>query len=415
MRFNEAQNAPVTAASGALFRPNCRLGTVLPEALSGWSGLRAGFGMNRLGLALLLAIGLAGAGALVAPPALRLWELHMAADDPVALSQLRLGETLDAARVATGIDAAIDAGDAELADSFISLAAERGIAVAPEQLRRLQALRDGAWLRSASDFGHGFLAGARDSDAAFAGALASDVSGFGDLRDLALEGRKLLGGEGADETVLALSAVGLAVSAATWVSLGGGLPARGGLSAVKAAGKAKLLSPALTASLGRAAAGALDRPALAASFGAAARLDLAAAKVAAGGIVRPAALARFTALGQDAGVLYARTGQRGLRQVLAIADDAGDIGKAARLGAAKPSTLRATLKVLGRSALVLGTLSLSAASWMLALTGYALALAMAAQRFGWWLGRLGRGRRRERARRQGASVLRWQPALPAAA
>ncbi|WP_332681360.1 hypothetical protein [Bosea sp. (in: a-proteobacteria)] len=349
--------------------------------------------MNRLGPAVLLALGLAGAGAAIVPPALRLWELHAVADDPVALSLLRLDGKLDARRVAAGIDEAILAGDVELAESFVALAAERGIAVAPELTLRLQSLRDGAWKRAASDFGHGFLAGERDSDAAFAGALASDVSGFGDLRDLALEGRKLLGGEGADETILALAAVGLAVSAATWISVGGGLPARGGLSAVKAAGKAKLLSPALGANLGRAAAGALDRPALAASLGAAARLDLAAAKAAAGGIVRPAALARFSALGQDAGVLYARTGQRGLRQVLAVAEDAGDIGRAARLSAAKPSTLRATLKVLGRSALVLGTLGLSAASWMLALLGYALALAIAAQRFGWWLGRLGHRRR----------------------
>lgn len=371
--------------------------------------------MKRVGLALLLALGLGGAGVLIVPPALRLWELQAVADDPVVLSRLRLDEKLDASRMAAGLGEAIAAGDVELADSFMTLAAERGIAVAPELALRLQSLRDGTWLRAASDFGHGFLAGARESDAAFAGALASDVSGFGDLRDLAFEGRKLLGGEGADETVLALSAVGLAVTAATWVSMGGGLPARGGLSAIKAAGKAKLLSPALTASLSRAAAGALDRPALAASLGAAARLELAAAKVAAGGIVRPAALARFAALGQDAGVLYARTGQRGLRQVLAVAEDAGDIGKAARLGAAKPSTMRATLKVLGRSALALGALSLSAASWMLALLGYVLALAMAAQRFGWWLGRLGRGRRLERAARKRASTLRWNPALPAAA
>lgn len=336
-------------------------------------------------------LGLAAAGALVAPPGWRHWQLQLTADDPVALSQLRLGAALDRGRVASEIDQAIAAGDADLAGSFVALAAERGIVVAPEQLARIEALRQGALMRAASDFGHGFVSGARESDAAFAGVLASDVSGFGDLRDLAREGGKLLGGEHADETVLALAVVGLAVSAATWVSFGGGLPARGGLSAVKAASKTKLLSPALTASLGRVAAGALDRPALAASLNAAARLDLAAARAAAGGIVRPAALARFSALGRDAGALYARTGQRGLRQALAVAEDAGDIRKAARLSVAKPSMARATLKVLGRSALVLGALSLSAASWMLAFLGYALALAMAAQRFGWWLGRLGRG------------------------
>ncbi|MBR3189481.1 hypothetical protein [Bosea sp. (in: a-proteobacteria)] len=338
-------------------------------------------------------VALAAGGAMIAPPALQSWQLQQAKDDPSELSRLRLVGVATQDRIAPEIDRAVAAGDLGLAESFVALAAERGIATAPERVAQIEALRQNALTRAVSDFGHGFVAGERESDAAFAGALVGDISGFGDLRDLVREGHKLVGGETIDETVLALAAVGLAVSAATWVSLGGSLPARGGVSAIKAASKAKLLSPVLTANLGRMAAGAVDRPALTASLGAAARLDLAAAKTAAGGIVRPAALARFTALGQDAGALYARTGQRGLRQVLAVAEDAGDVGRAAKLAAAKPSTVRATLRLLGRSALVLGALSLQAAGWMLALLGYALAVAMAAQRFGWWLGRLGRKRR----------------------
>ncbi|RXT57628.1 hypothetical protein B6S44_04255 [Bosea sp. Tri-44] len=346
----------------------------------------------RLAVAPVLIVALVSAGITVVPPALHHWRLHRAADDPAELSRLRLDGVATADRLTHEIDRAVAAGDLDLAENFVALAAERGIAIAPEPLARIAVLRETALTRAVSDFGHGFIAGDRESDAAFAGAMVGDISGFGDLRDLAREGRKLAGGEQVDETVMALAAVGLAISAATWISLGGGLPARGGLSAVKAASKAKLLSPALTANLGRMATGAVDRPALTASLGAAARLDLAAAKAAAGGIVRPAALARFTALGQDAGALYARTGQRGLRQVLAIAEDAGDVGRAAKLAAAKPSTARAVLKLLGRSALVLGALSLQAAGWILALLGYALAIAMAAQRFGWWLGRLGRAR-----------------------
>jgi hypothetical protein len=338
---------------------------------------------------------LAAGGAMIAPPAVQGWRLQQAQDDPAELSRLRLAGVATQDRIDHEIAQAAAAGDLALAESFVSLAAERGIAVAPERIAQVEALRQNAVVRAVSDFGHGFVAGERESDAAFAGALVGDVSGFGDLRDLAREGRKVIDGGQADETVLAIAAVGLAITAATWISLGGGLPARGGLSAVKAASKAKLLSPVLTANLGRMAAGALDRPALAASLGAAARLDLAAAKASAGGIVRPAALARFTTLGQDAGTLYGRTGQRGLRQVLAVAEDAGDIGKAAKLAAARPSTARAILKLLGRSALVIGALSLQAAGWMLALLGYALAIAMAAQRLGWWLGRLGRKRRAE--------------------
>jgi hypothetical protein len=343
--------------------------------------------MIRLALTLVAILALGGGGAAIAPPAIRHWQLLAAADDPVALARLRLDEVLTPQRVAAEIDAALLARDPELAASFIALATERGFVVTAEQRQRLAALNDASVSTAFTDFGQGFLAGDREGGAAFAGALVGDVVGFGDLRDLTSEGRKWLGGGAADPAVLALAAAGLALSAATWVSLGGALPARNGLSLVKSASKAKLLSPALAANLTRAAAQALDRPALNASLAAATRLDIAAARAAAGGIVRPAALARLTALGQDAGALYARNGQRGLRQVLAVADDAADIRRAATLSAAKGTGFRATLKVLGRGALVLGALGMSAVGWMLALLGYVLALAMLAQRLGWWLGR----------------------------
>ncbi|KRE13939.1 hypothetical protein ASE63_18250 [Bosea sp. Root381] len=343
--------------------------------------------MKRVSLAFGLVLGLAAMGTLVLPPGWQHWELLAAADDPVALSDLRLRDALSTERIDAEMAGAIAARDTELADSLIALASERGIAVPMARRSELQALKDGAMVQAVADFGHGFVAGDRESGAAFAGALVGDITGYGDVRDLALEGRKWLGGESADATVLAIAAAGLAISAATWASFGGALPARNGLSAVKAASKAKLLSPALTANLTRAAAGAIDQPALRASLAAASRFDIAAARVAAGGIVKPAAMARFASLGQDAGTVYARTGQRGLRQVLGLADDAGDIGKAAKLGAAKGSITRGILKVLGRGALVLGALSLSAVGWMLALIGYVIALAMLAQRFGWWLGR----------------------------
>lgn len=343
--------------------------------------------VRTIALAMAVVLALGGVGATVAPPALHSWQLHRVADDPVALSRLRLAGALTQARLAAELDQALAARDAELAESLIALAGEHGLSVSPEQRRRLAALADGALVQAVADFGQGLFSGERESGAALAGALVGDVTGLGDMRDLAAEGHKWLGGEAADPTVLALASAGLALSVVTWVSLGGALPARNGLSVVKSATKAKLLSPALTASLGRMAAQSLDRPALDASLSAAARLDLAAARTAAGGIVRPAALTRLAALGQDTGALYARAGQRGLRQTLAVAQDAGDIGRAAKLAAARPTTFRATLALLGRGALVLGSLSLTAIGWIFALVGYALVVAMAAQRLGWWLGR----------------------------
>ncbi|MGO4738457.1 hypothetical protein AB4099_18045 [Bosea sp. 2KB_26] len=338
---------------------------------------------------------LIGAGALVLPRGWNGLQLQAAAHDPVALSDLRLQGVLASGRIAEEIDAAIAAGDTELGGSFVDLAAEHRITVTEDQRERLARLQNEATTRALKDFGSGFVSGERVSNAGFAGAVVSDVVGVGDLRDLAGEGQKLLRGETTDYVVLVLAAGGLALSVATWASLGSGLPARGGLSVVKATAKAGMLSPKLTANLTRMAAGAVDLPALTASLTAAARFDLAAARASSAAIVRPAAMTRLATLGQDAGALYARTGQAGLRQVLAVADNAGDIGRAARLSAAKGSTTRAVLKVLGRSALVLGALSLTTTSWIFALFGYAVALAMLAQRFGWWLGRLGSARRRQ--------------------
>ncbi len=343
--------------------------------------------MKCIALVLALTAGSVGAGFLVVPPALQHWQLQLAADDPVALSALRLDAIASRDRLIAEIDTALAARDADLAASFIALAHERGIDVPAAQTQKLADLEERATETAIIDFGQGFWAGQRDSGAGLAGALAGDITGFGDLRDLAGEGRKWLGGETTDGTILLLAAGGLAVSAATWISLGSAAPARNGLSLVKAATKAKWLSPRLSASLGRMAVEAIDRPALQATLAAAGRFELAAAKGAASGIVRPASVSRIAMLGQDVGLLHGRIGQRGLRQVLAVADDAGDLRRAGKLVAAKGKSARATLALLGRGALVLGALSLTALSWMLALLGYAVALAMLAQRIGWWLGR----------------------------
>jgi hypothetical protein len=343
--------------------------------------------MKRTALALAIVAGAIGAGAVVLPRAWPGWQETALAHDPAALSQLRLQGAVDRHRMDAEIDRAIAEGDAELTESLVDLAAEHGIAVSDERRQRLAALKDEATTRALRDFGSGFLSGERITGAGLAGAVTGDVVGFGDLRDLASEGQKLVRGEAPDQLVLTLAAAGLAISAATWVSLGGGLPVRGGLSLVKTTAKAGKLSPRLAANLGRMTAGAIDRPALSASLAAAAKFDLAATRMASAKIVRPAVMTRIATLGQDAGAVYGKLGQGGLRQVLALSDEAADLGRAAKLAAAKPSTARAVLKVLGRSALVLGALSLTTVSWMLALLGYALALAMLAQRLGWWLGR----------------------------
>ena len=341
-----------------------------------------------LGSMLAGALALGAALPLVLPPARETAAQVAARGDPVAETDLALDSTLDAARLGRELDAALAARDADLAHSFVDLAAARGLPVAPDAREKLAALEADSGNRALRDFGAGFASGSNDSGAALAGAIAADVSGYGDLRDLYGEGQKAVRGEAVDDLTVALATVGLGLSVVTWTSLGAALPARGGVSLLKGAEKAGRLSRPLAAALGATAARALDREALAATASAAGRLDFAAARASAGAILRPTAVASFRALGEDTATLYAQTGVRGTSEVLAVAEDSGQLGRAAAIATAKGSTSRAIFKVLGRGALVAADIGLMAASWAFAFVGWLFGLALFCRRLGMGIGRM---------------------------
>jgi len=322
-----------------------------------------------------------------AAPALDGWRLLRSADDPAALSDIQLDRILTPARFSAQLDAALEGGDDDLASSFTEVGAERGLAPSAAQKARFEALRAGAGGKAIEEFTQGFVHGGRDSGAAFAGALAADLTGYGDARDLWNEGEKLSRGEKADELVIGLAAAGLALSAATWSSVGAILPARGGMTMIKTARKAGRLTRPLATALTRTAAEAIDREALAAGLAAAAKFDVAASRAAAVKIVRPGALSTLRGLGEDAMLIYRRAGARGAGQVLALAEDGAQVRKAARLAAVKGVRTRAILATLGRSALSLGALAVTAANAVFAFLASVFGLAMLTQRFGFWLGR----------------------------
>lgn len=341
-----------------------------------------------LGSMLAAAAALGAAAPLVLQPARETAAQVAARGDAVAETDLALDRTLDAPRVARELDAAIAAGDADLAHAFVDLAAARGLPVAPDAREKLADLDADSGGRALRDFGDGFASGRNDSGAALAGAIAADVSGYGDLRDLYGEGQKAVRGEPVDDLTVALATVGLGLSVVTWTSLGAALPARGGVSLLKGAEKAGRLSKPLAAALGATAARALDREALAATASAAGRLDFTAARASAGAILRPTAVAGFRALGEDTATLTAKTGVRGTAEVLAVAEDGGQLGRAAAIATAKGSTSRAIFKVLGRGALVAAEISLTAASWAFAFVGWLFGLALFCRRLGTSIGRM---------------------------
>jgi hypothetical protein len=324
--------------------------------------------------------------AFATPSAWRAWRLYAAGDDPAARASVRLEESVTASRIAAEIDAAIKAEDEELATSFIGLAEAHGVSVDPQAEARVAALRAKGPKRALRDFGHGFVEGESSTLPALIGSTTSDLLGYGDLRDLWREGQKVLQGGTADELTVGFAAAGLALSVATWTSIGAALPERTGLSALKIAQKTGRLSRALTASLARLAVKALDREALGATVAAIGRADVVAARATVKGILRPAALKGLAAVGHDAGEIYAKAGARSLNDALALAQSEGELRQAARLAAKEGLKTRAVLTLLGRAALIGASLAGTAVFWSFALLGQLVAAAAMTPRLGWWLG-----------------------------
>jgi hypothetical protein len=276
-----------------------------------------------------------------------------AQDDPAQLADIQLDSALrnNQAMVAGNIEAALDANDADLAGSFVDLAAEKGISVSDELSRRVSnaVAEQNSTSQFAKRFATGLVTGNADDVASLSGTVAGDLFVFGDIRDVVREGKHLAMGEDTDRLILGLATAGLAVTAATYVSVGGVAPLRAGLTLVKDARKVGRLGEGLTQWAGRSARQIVDAPMLQNA-------------VASGSVLRPgqtvtAIKAAFRAekagalvrLAKDVGRVSEKAGMRGALDTLRIAEGPKDVARAARLAESKGGQTRAILKVLGRA------------------------------------------------------------------
>ena len=279
-----------------------------------------------LGIAVCLAL----AAALSVPEGMHAARTIAAADDPVRLSELALDKSFDAAVATREIEAALAAGDTELARSFADLALERGVAIAPALIEKTESAERGAALPSskAASFARGFVTGKPEDVASAAGMLAGDLFVFGDVRDVVREGWRGLNGEEMDTLVLGLAGTGIAVTAGLYVSAGIAAPARAGLSVVKAARKGGYIGAPLIRLLK---------------------------------VEKREGLVKFVG---DLGRVQSRTGMRGALDGLKIAERPQDVAKLATLAAAKGGKTRAIVKLLGRGAIVLTGALFDLALWI---------------------------------------------------
>ncbi|WP_029006177.1 hypothetical protein [Azorhizobium doebereinerae] len=286
--------------------------------------------------------------------------LVAARDDPPALADLAL-DRLDPAALAHEAQATLDAGDAALAASYLAVADARGVAV-PEDLRggvaAAEAEARSTW-RQMRNFGAGFVTGQPEDLPGFAGAALGDFMVWGDVRDASREGWKLARGEEADELLLGLSAVGLAVTAGTYATVGIGAPARAGISLVKAARRGGRLSAAMGATLVHAVRESVDFAALRRAPERVAALDGAALK----SVVRADRVRDLGRMLSDAGTIEAKAGTRATLEGLRLADGSSDVARTARLAETKGPQTLALLKSFGRGAFAVTGAILSLVWW----------------------------------------------------
>jgi len=333
-----------------------------------------------------LRLGLAVAGvAISAAVGMALWPhardagaVLAAQNDPARLSDLQLNSALRNNRgvIEQNVEAALAANDPDLANSLVDLAGAKSIALPDELTLRVHdaVAESNSASHFAKQFASGLVTGNADDVASMSGTVAGDLFVFGDIRDVVRESKHIAMGEETDRLVLGLAAAGLAVTAATYVSIGGVAPVRAGLTLVKDARKVGRLGEGLTEWAGRSARDIVDTPMLqnAVETGSVMRpgQTIAAIKAA----FRPGEAGALVRLAEDAGRVGEKAGMRGALDTLQIAEGPKDVARAARLAESKGGQTRAILKVLGRGALLLAAGAFDLTLWVfwavLALFGF---------------------------------------------
>ena len=342
-----------------------------------------------------------------------------AQDDPAALSDAQINSALrnnpsvvSPSAVAENIEAALAANDADLANSFIDLANAKNIPVTDELSKRVgdAVAEAGSTSHFAKGFASGLVTGNADDVASMSGTVAGDLFVFGDIRDVVREGKHLAMGEDTDRLVLGLAAAGLAVTAATYVSVGGAAPVRAGLTLVKDARKVGRLGEGLMLWAGRSARDLVDAPMLENAVESASVLRPGESVRAIKAAFRPEQATGLVRLAKDVGRVGEKAGTRGALDTLKLAEGPEDVARAARLAESEGGQTRAILKMLGRGALLLAAGAFDLTLWvfgaLLALFGLLASIKATTERMTQsWLDR----KKRRRLRQQMAAAS--QPAL----
>jgi hypothetical protein len=320
----------------------------------------------RIALPFALAVAAAIASLAIVPLALEADQLLAIAEDPVAIADRAVTKTFDATVAEREITAALAANDADLAGSFLELAREQNVPVDPAVAKKVDAAVADAnsATRNLESFARGLITGEPEDLIGLAGTAVGDLFVFGDVRDVVREGTRLAAGQPADELILGLACVGIAVTAGTYASLGAGAPARVGLTVVKAARKTGRMGTHMATWLSRTLRDAVDWSKFKRVLGPGTLTQPANVARAAREAVKAEKVEGLVKVVGDVGRVQAKAGTQAALDSMKIAQGPRDMARMSRLAAAKGGKTRAILKLAGRGAILLTMGTFNLAMWM---------------------------------------------------
>lgn len=336
-----------------------------------------------------LALALLIAAPIALPQAWTAAQLLMPSAPLEAIAEYRL-KAVPAAEYEAKIEAALTADDPELAASLVALAQSRNLPLPSPLLARVTEAEQVDLGRSAHQMWQGMRHGDAASPEALAGAVASDLTGITDIRDLLREGRAYLANQPYDGLTLGLAIAGLTATGLTLATWGGASPARVGVTTLKLAHKADDIPPALRTSLVTLTRESIDRPALEHSLALLRQGDVTAGRKALVGALRPAPVRALTGMATDLGDVVRTQGYRAGRDVLRHAHSPRDLSRLRALSTRFGKGFRAAVALLGPGLLTLAGLVATLTAWLISAALWILAGVFMLVRVGRWV--IGRGR-----------------------
>jgi len=175
-----------------------------------------------------------------------------------------LQQTTSSEDLGNRVSEALEGGDYDSAVMYAEIADFAGFKLPPEAA---DAFREASGItatigRTGSQLAGGFFSGEATSLAGLTGAVVSDLTVVGDVRDISREAPKMAAGEPYSELILGLSVVGVGVTGTTIATGGGGLPGRVGVTLLKVAAKTGSLTAEFSRVLTRMVGDAVNFPGL---------------------------------------------------------------------------------------------------------------------------------------------------------